>query len=86
MTHFFANMRGKKADELKTLLWKIQDEFVSMHYEGRENLEMRWFEGDILAVQEHLTAVADLDGDGNAAGNASNRLGGVPKKSITRVK
>jgi hypothetical protein len=67
MTHFFANMRGEKANALKTLLWKIQDEFISMHYEGRENLEMRWFEGDILAVQEHLTAAADLDGDGNAA-------------------
>jgi hypothetical protein len=66
MTHFFAHMRDERADMLKKLLWKIQDEFISMNYEGRENLEMRWFEGDILAAQEHLTAVSDLDGDGNA--------------------
>lgn len=30
-----------------------------MHYEGRESREMRWFEGDILAVQEHLTEPVD---------------------------
>ncbi|KAK5309572.1 hypothetical protein LTR70_010162 [Exophiala xenobiotica] len=65
-THFLAHIRGKRADALKKLLWKIQDEFVSMHYEERENLEMRWFEGDILAVQEHMTEACDLDGDGNA--------------------
>jgi len=64
MTHFFAHMKGERADLLKKLLWKIQDEFVSMHYEGRESLEMRWFEGDILAVQEKMTTAADLDGDG----------------------
>ena len=65
-THFFAHMRNERADMLKKLLWKIQDEFISMNYEGRENLEMRWFEGDILAAQEKLTAACDLDGDGNA--------------------
>lgn len=65
-THFFAHMQGGLADTVKHLLWKIQDEFVSMHYEDRENLEMRWFEGDILAVQEHMTEVCDLDGDGVA--------------------
>ena len=65
-THFLAHIRGERADKLKQLLWKIQDEFISMHYEGRESLEMRWFEGDILAVQEHMTEICDLDGDGNA--------------------
>jgi uncharacterized protein YdaU (DUF1376 family) len=67
MTHFFANMRDEKAEELKKLLWKIQDEFIAMNYEGWENLEMRWSAGCILAAQEHLTVVADLDGDGNTA-------------------
>jgi hypothetical protein len=28
---------------------------------------MQWFEGDMLAVQEHLTMASDVDGDGNAA-------------------
>lgn len=65
-THFLAHIRGERADTLKKLLWKIQDEFISMHYEGRESLEMRWFEGDILAVQEHMTEPCDLDGDGNS--------------------
>lgn len=64
LTHFFSHMRGVRVDELKKLLWKIQDEFISMHYEGRESLEMRWFEGDILAAQEKMTVAADLDGDG----------------------
>jgi hypothetical protein len=67
MTHFFANMRDEKAEDLKKLLWKIQDEFIAMNYEGWENLEMRWSAGCILAAQEHLTVVADLDGDGNTA-------------------
>lgn len=65
-THFFAHLQGGRADTVKHLLWKIQDEFVSMNYEERENLEMRWFEGDILAAQEHMTQVCDLDGDGIA--------------------
>lgn len=65
-THFLAHIRGERAETLKKMLWKIQDEFVSMHYEERESLEMRWFEGDILAAQEHMTEVCDLDGDGNA--------------------
>jgi len=51
-------------DALKKLLWKIQDELISMNYEDRESLEMRWFEGDILAVQEHVTEACDLNGDG----------------------
>jgi hypothetical protein len=62
MTHFFAHIKGEEAEMLKKLLWKIQDEFISMHYDGRENLEMRWFEGDILAAQEHLTEVVLHDG------------------------
>ncbi|KAH6622425.1 hypothetical protein C7974DRAFT_377981 [Boeremia exigua] len=66
MTHFFAHIKGPEAEKLKKLLWKIQDEFVSMNYEGRESLEMRWFEGDILAVQEHMTEEVDHDGDGTA--------------------
>ena len=66
MTHFFAHIRGEEAEMLKKVLWKIQDEFISMHYDGRENLEMRWFEGDILAAQEHLTEVVDRDGTENA--------------------
>ena len=37
-----------------------------MDYEDRHSLEMRWFEGDVLAAQEHLTEMADLDGDGVA--------------------
>lgn len=65
-THFLAHMRGEKVEALKKLLWKINDEFISMHYTERETLEMRWFEGDILAVQEHMTEVCDLDGDGNS--------------------
>jgi hypothetical protein len=64
MTQFLAHIRGERVDMLKKLLWKIQDEFVSMNYEGRESLEMRWFEGDILAAQEKMTSVCDLDGDG----------------------
>ncbi|KAH7080394.1 hypothetical protein BKA63DRAFT_242848 [Paraphoma chrysanthemicola] len=67
MTHFFAHMKGERVELLKKLLWKIQDEFISMNYEGKESLEMRWFEGDVLAIQEHMTAPADLDGDGNAS-------------------
>jgi hypothetical protein len=67
MTHFFANIREEKAEELKKLLWKIQDEFIAMNYERRENPEMRWSAGYILAAQEHFTVVADLDGDGNTA-------------------
>lgn len=63
-THFLAHIKGSQGDALKKLLWKIQDEFVTMDYEDRESLEMRWFEGDILAVQEHMTEDADLDGDG----------------------
>jgi hypothetical protein len=55
MTHFFAHIKGKEAENLKKLLWKIQDEFISMDYEGRESREMRWSEGDMLAAQEHLT-------------------------------
>lgn len=66
MTHFFAHISGDEAEMLKKLLWKIQDEFISMHYHGRENLEMRWFEGDTLAAQEHLTEVVDHDGSGTA--------------------
>lgn len=62
MTHFFAHIRGEEAETLKKILWKIQDEFISMHYDGRENLEMRWFEGDILAAQEHLTEVIEHGG------------------------
>jgi hypothetical protein len=67
MTSFFAHMRDKRVEGLNKLLWKIQDKFKSMHYDGRESLEMRWFEGDMLAVQEHLTVASDVDGDGNAA-------------------
>jgi len=66
MTQFLAHIRGERAEMLKKLLWKIQDEFISMNYEGRESLEMRWFEGDILAAQEKLTTTCDLDGDGNS--------------------
>lgn len=62
MTHFFAHIKGEEAETLKKILWKIQDEFISMHYDGRENLEMRWFEGDILAAQEHLTEVVEHGG------------------------
>jgi hypothetical protein len=49
------------------VLSKIQDEFISMYYEGRENLELCWFEGDILAVQEAMT-VKDDDGQGRCTG------------------
>ncbi|KAK0641356.1 hypothetical protein B0T16DRAFT_419701 [Cercophora newfieldiana] len=59
-TQFFAGLGGSRSQELKKLLWKIQDEFVSMHYEGRENHELRWVEYDILHVQEAMT-VADGD-------------------------
>jgi len=62
MTHFFAHITGKEAENLKRLLCKIQDEFISMDYEGRESREMRWFEGDILAAQEHLTEVVEHKG------------------------
>jgi hypothetical protein len=66
MTQFFSQIRGGRAEQLKKLLWKIQDEFISMHYDGRENLELRWFEGDVLAAQEAMTVACDLDGDGNS--------------------
>lgn len=62
MTHFFAHITGEEAENLKKILWKIQDEFISMDYEGRESREMRWFEGDILAAQEHLIEVAEHKG------------------------
>jgi hypothetical protein len=65
MTHFFAHIRSTEAEKLKKLLWKIQDEFISMHEDGRESLEMRWFEGDILAAQEHLTEDVNSDCPGN---------------------
>lgn len=61
-TQFFAHMQGGRTEQLKKLLWEIQDEFVSMHYEGRENLMLRWAERDILEVQESMTVV---DGDGS---------------------
>lgn len=67
MTQYFAHIRGERAHLLKRLLWKIQDEFISMHYIGRESLEVRWFEGDLLSIQEHMTISTDLDGDGNEA-------------------
>ncbi|KAJ8110511.1 hypothetical protein OPT61_g6667 [Boeremia exigua] len=62
MTHFFAHINSKEVDQLKKLLWKIQDEFISMNYEGRESLEMRWFEGDILAAQEYMTEATHHSG------------------------
>ncbi|KAK4169879.1 hypothetical protein QBC43DRAFT_352113 [Cladorrhinum sp. PSN259] len=68
MTQFFAYIHGGRAEQLKRLLWKIQDEFISMYYDGRENLELRWFEGDILAVQELMTTADSLDGEGNKKG------------------
>ncbi|KAK4182878.1 hypothetical protein QBC35DRAFT_545578 [Podospora australis] len=52
---------GVRAEQLKKLPWKIQDEFISMHYEGRENLPLRWTEKDTLHVQEAMTLP---DGDG----------------------
>jgi hypothetical protein len=61
MTQFFAHIKGGRAELLKRLLWKIQDEFISMYYDGRENLELRWFEGDILAVQEAMTVAGEGD-------------------------
>lgn len=63
-THFLAHIKGAQGLALKKLLWKIQDEFITMEYDDRESLEMRWFEGDILSVQEHMTEDADLNGDG----------------------
>lgn len=38
-----------------------------MHYIGRESLEIRWLEGDLLSIQEHMNVSTDLDGDGNEA-------------------
>ncbi|KAM7182956.1 hypothetical protein V8F33_013903 [Rhypophila sp. PSN 637] len=63
MTQFFSHIKGGRAEQLKTLIWKIQDEFITVHYEMREELEMRWFEGHILAVQEAMTVACD-GGDG----------------------
>jgi hypothetical protein len=62
MTHFFAHITGKEAENLKKLLWKIQDEFISMNAEGRESREMRWSEGDMLAAQEQLTRAVEHKG------------------------
>ncbi|KAM7218440.1 hypothetical protein V8F06_006204 [Rhypophila decipiens] len=59
MTQFFSHIKGNRAEQLKTLMWKIQDEFITIHYEMREELELRWFEGDILAVQEAMTVACD---------------------------
>jgi hypothetical protein len=67
MTQYSAHIRGERAQLFKRLLWKIQDEFISMHYIGRESLEMRWFEGHLLSIQEHMTMSTDIDGDGNEA-------------------
>ncbi|KAK4450402.1 hypothetical protein QBC34DRAFT_448132 [Podospora aff. communis PSN243] len=61
MTQLFAHLRGGRAEQLKRLLWKIEDEFISMHYDGRESRELRWFKGDILAAQEAM-AVKDEEG------------------------
>jgi hypothetical protein len=66
MTHFFAHIRGTEAEKLKKLLWKIQDEFISMHEDGRESLEMRWNERDVLAVQEYLTEDVNRDCPGKS--------------------
>lgn len=65
-THFYGHTKDKRAIMLKKLLYKIEDEFESMHHEGRESLEMRWFQGDIKAAQESLTVAADIDHDGTA--------------------
>jgi hypothetical protein len=35
MTHFFAHIRSNKGEMLKKLFWKIQDEFISMDFNGR---------------------------------------------------
>ncbi|KAM7208209.1 hypothetical protein V8F20_001489 [Naviculisporaceae sp. PSN 640] len=59
MTQFFSHIRGGKGERLKTLIWKIQDEFISMKYEEREDLELRWVERDVLAVQEVMTVPCD---------------------------
>jgi hypothetical protein len=66
MIHFFPHIRGKEAEMLKKLLWKIQDEFTSLALDAREDWEMRWFEGDVLAAQERLTEVVKDDGAGTA--------------------
>ncbi|KAK0660458.1 hypothetical protein QBC41DRAFT_383652 [Cercophora samala] len=61
-TQFFAHIQGGRAGQLKKLLWKIQDEFVSMHYERRENTSLRWSERRILEVQEAMTKAEGSDG------------------------
>ncbi|KAK1835031.1 hypothetical protein QBC39DRAFT_276138, partial [Podospora conica] len=62
MTQFFAGLGGDGSQELKKLLWKIQDEFLSMHYDGPENIGMRWVEYNILHVQEAMTVPDGVDG------------------------
>ena len=54
-TQYFSFVRGGAGERLKIALWKVQDEWCTMNHEERRGLEMRWFEGDVLAVQEHLT-------------------------------
>lgn len=66
-THFYGHTKDKRAIMLKKLLYKIEDEFESMHHEGRESREMRWFQGDIKAAQELLTVAADVDHDGTVS-------------------
>jgi hypothetical protein len=65
-TQYFSFMKDDRVSELKTLLYTIHNEFISMEYEERENWELRWREGDVLAVQERMRVSADLDGDGKA--------------------
>ena len=64
-TYFLAHLPGTRVHKLKKLLWKIQNEFISMHYTERQSRGMRWSEGDMLAVQEHMTIAGDLSGEEN---------------------
>jgi hypothetical protein len=55
-------MRGEKAEMLKKVPGMIQDEFISKHYIGWNNLEMHWFGSDILVAQGHLTEFVEHSG------------------------
>ncbi|KAK4213519.1 hypothetical protein QBC37DRAFT_373898 [Rhypophila decipiens] len=37
MTQFFSHIKGSLAEQVKTLIWKIQDEFITMHTKCERN-------------------------------------------------
>lgn len=62
-TQHFSFVDDAQIERLKVLLWKILDELLTMNHEDRASVEMRWWEGDVLAVQEHMTVPGGEDAE-----------------------